>query len=233
MWKKHRSFTISFILIAILDLVIEYLDIQQGRFLVKPLICIVLMGYLVNTTKLTGNFSKLIFGGLLFSLVGDIALIFAGNGGTFFMVGLGTFLIAHILYSLAFFRDYRYDPMASKKFGHIMLFTMAIFTAGMYFWMRPYLNGMKYPVMAYMIIISIMAILAAYRYGRVNLVSFRLILAGAVFFIISDTLLAVNKFVEPFLYSGILIMATYMAAQYLITMGAVVRMVPSKERTYR
>ena len=233
MLKKHRSFTISFILIAILDLVIEFLDIQEGRYLVKPLICIVLMGYLVNTTKLTGNFSKLIFGGLLFSLVGDIALIFAGNGGTFFMLGLGTFLIAHILYSLAFFRDYRYDPQASKKFGHFMLFTMAVFTSGMYFWMRPYLGEMKFPVMAYMIIISIMAILAGYRYGRVNLESFRLILGGAVFFIISDTLLAVNKFVEPFLYSGVLIMATYMVAQYLITMGAVVRMVPSKERTYR
>jgi len=233
MWKRHLSFSISFILIAILDLFVELFDISEARILIKPLICIVLSGYLISKTRLYGNFSKLIFAGLVFSLVGDIALLFAGKSPTFFVAGLSAFLIAHIFYATAFFRDYRYNPDASKKYGHIMLIVMAIFTIGFYFWIRTYLMDLKMPVMAYMVVISLMAIMAGYRYERVNLLSFQLILAGAICFIVSDTLLAVNKFVQPFVLSGVLIMATYMAAQFLITLGALERIVFLKEKSYR
>jgi uncharacterized membrane protein YhhN len=232
MWKRHLSFSISFGFIAMLVLVFEGLDIFEAILLAKPLICLVLSGYLVSKTRLAGNFSKLIFAGLIFSLFGDIALLFAGKGGTFFLLGLGAFLLAHICYSIAFFRDYKYNPEASKKPGHVMLFVMALFTMGFYLWLRPYLNDMKIPVMAYMVIISFMVILAAYRYGRVNTISFQLIFAGAIFFIVSDSLLAINKFAQPFLYSGIFIMATYMIAQYLITMGTLGRVVSVKNKTY-
>lgn len=231
MWKRHLSFSISFGLIAILYLVIEFLNIPEARLAIKPLICVILMGYLYSKTRLYGNFSKLIFTGLFFSLAGDIALLF-GAGGNFFLIGLAAFLVAHIFYSIAFFRDYKYDPQASKKYGHLMLFVMATFTIAFYIWLRPYLGEMKIPVMAYMVIISTMAILAGYRYQRVNPLSFQLILAGAIFFIVSDTLLAINKFVMPFLYSGVFIMATYMLAQFLITMGALVRVVASKGKPY-
>jgi uncharacterized membrane protein YhhN len=233
MFKRHLGFSISFGLIAILYLVIEILDVHEGRLLVKPLICLILLGYLANKTRLTGNFNKLIFAGLLCSLLGDVALIFAGKGGTVFLIGLGSFLMAHLFYSAAFFRDYRYDPQAPKIFGHIMLFIMAALTIGFYVWIRPYLNDMRLPVMAYMVIISLMAILAAYRYKRVNLASFWLIVAGAVFFIISDSILAINMFVEPVLRSGIWIMSTYMIAQYLITMGTLARVVSMREKGYR
>jgi uncharacterized membrane protein YhhN len=233
MWKRHLSFSISFVLIGILDLFIEVFDISEARLFIKPLICIVLSGYLISKTRLYGNFSKLIFAGLVFSLIGDIALLFAGKGGTFFIVGLSAFLVAHIFYATAFFRDYRYDPHASKKYGHIMLFVMTVFTISFYIWIRPYLVDMKMPVMAYMVVISIMAITAGYRYERVNLLSFQLILAGAICFIVSDTLLAINKFVQPFLFSGVFIMATYMAAQFLITLGALERIVFLKEKSYR
>ena len=233
MWKRHLSFSISFILIAILDLFVEFFDIFEARMLIKPLICIVLAGYLISKTRLYGNFSKLIFGGLLFSLVGDVALLFAGKNPIFFIAGLSTFLIAHIFYAAAFFRDYRYNPDASKKYGHIMLIVMSVFTIGFYFWIQTYLVDLKIPVMAYMLVISIMAIMAGYRYERVNLQSFQLILAGAICFVISDTLLAINKFVQPFVLSGVLIMATYMAAQFLITLGALERIVFLKEKSNR
>lgn len=232
MWKRHLSFSVSFGLIALLYLVIEILNISEARVVIKPLICVILMGYLVSKTRLYGNFTKLIFTGLFFSLAGDIALLFVGAGGNFFLIGLAAFLIAHVFYSIAFFRDYKYDPEASKKYGHIMLFVMAIFTIGFYVWLRPHLADLKIPVMAYMVIISLMAILAGYRYQRINLLSFQLVLTGAIFFIVSDALLAINKFVEPFWYSGVFIMATYMVAQFLITMGALERVVASKGKPY-
>ena len=82
---------------------------------------------------------------------------------------------------------------------------------------------MKIPVLIYAIIISLMAIMATNRYGRTNRVSFIMVLMGAIFFLASDTALAINKFSSPYAYSGIVIMATYMLAQYYITRGALER----------
>ena len=225
MWKKHLGFSISFAVIAILNLVSESIYSPEILLVVKPLICVLLSLYLYSTTKLYGGFRKLIFTGLLFSLFGDIALMFVAKGENFFLIGLVSFLTAHIFYSIAFFRDFKNDPMASKKFGHLMLFLMGAFSLSYYTWLRPFLEDLRIPVLIYIFIISIMAILAGYRYKRVNLISFRLIFAGAIFFVISDSALAYNKFVQDFPYSGMVIMATYMIAQYLITMGAIERKV--------
>jgi uncharacterized membrane protein YhhN len=46
-----------------------------------------------------------------------------------------------------------------------------------------------------------------------------LILAGAAFFMISDSLLALNKFYEPLPFSNISIISTYALAQYSIVLG--------------
>lgn len=225
MWKKHLGFSISFGIIAILNLLSESIQSPELRLAVKPLICVLLFLYLTISTKLYGGFKKLIFTGLLFSLFGDIALMFAAKSADFFIVGLVSFLVAHIFYSLAFYRDFKNDPMASKKYGHLMLFAVGIFSLSFYAILRPYLADLRIPVMVYIFIISVMAILAGYRYKRVNLISFRLIFAGAIFFVISDSALAYNKFVSSYPYSGVIIMGTYMIAQYLITIGSIERKV--------
>ena len=77
--------------------------------------------------------------------------------------------------------------------------------------------------MIYAFVISLMAVMAVNRKGRVNTTSFNLIFYGAILFLISDSILAYNKFVSPIKFSGLAIMSTYMIAQYLITMGAVER----------
>lgn len=225
MLKRHYSFTLSFIIIVFLNLFAELGYVTDLRFYVKPLICIALGFYLYRQTNLRTGFNRLIFSGLILSLFGDCFLLFAGGSVYFFLYGLVSFLLAHILYSLAFFRDFKNDPQASKFYGHLMLFVMGVFSLSYYSWIRDYLNDFRIPVMVYMFVISIMAILAGYRYRRVNLLSFRLIYLGAIFFVISDSALAYNKFVEPYSMAGVLIMGTYMIAQFLITMGAIERTV--------
>ncbi|MFZ1584822.1 MAG: lysoplasmalogenase family protein, partial [Saprospiraceae bacterium] len=56
--------------------------------------------------------------------------------------------------------------------------------------------------------------------GMVSRVSFIMIFLGAIFFLVSDTALAIDKFAKSYAYSGIIIMSTYMLAQYYITRGA-------------
>ncbi len=225
MWNKHRAFTLIFIVIVILNLFAEFAYVPGLRIYVKPLICIALGFYLFSQTKLLSGFNRLVFAALVLSLFGDCFFLFAGSDVYFFLYGLVSFLLAHIVYSLAFFRDFKNNPSASKYYGHLMLFVMGVFSLSYYSYIRDYLNDFRIPVMAYMFVISIMAILAGYRFRRVNLLSFRLIYWGALFFVISDSALAYNKFVEPYPLAGILIMSTYMIAQYLITMGAIERKV--------
>lgn len=230
MLKDHKTFTLIFILIILLNIVAQSRDSTGLSLYVKPLICLSLAIYLFKQTKLASGFNKLILSGLVLSLFGDFFLLFAGRDVYFFLYGLISFLIAHILYSFAFFRDFKNDPQAPKLYGHLMLFVMGIFSLSYYSWIRDYLNDFRIPVMAYMFVISIMAILAGYRYRRVNGLSFRLIYFGAILFVISDSILAYNKFVEPYPLAGILIMATYMIAQYLITVGAIERVVVLRAR---
>lgn len=225
MLKRHAQFTMIFLIIASANIFAELEFVAGFRIFVKPLICISLAIYLVKKVNMSSGFNRLILAALVLSLFGDLFLLFASGSIYVFVYGLVAFLVAHLLYSMAFFRDFKNAPQASKMYGHLMLFVMGVFSLSYYSWIRDYLNDLRVPVMAYMFVISIMVILAGYRYQRVNLLSFRLIFIGAICFIISDSILAYNKFVDPFSYSGIAIMGTYMLAQYLITMGAIERVV--------
>lgn len=231
MWNNHKIFTLSFIMIALLNLLSEFWEVSDIRMYVKPLICISLAFYLFRQTKLKNGFNRMVFAALILSLFGDSFLLFAGSDVYFFLYGLVSFLLAHILYSFAFIRDFKNDPQASKFYGHLMLFIMGVFSLSYYSWIRDYLNDFRIPVMVYIFVISIMAILAGYRYKRVNPLSFRLIYGGAIFFVVSDSVLAYNKFVDPFPYAEIIIMGTYMIAQYLITFGTIERVVVLQDET--
>ncbi|HTM97484.1 MAG TPA: lysoplasmalogenase, partial [Pedobacter sp.] len=91
-----------------------------------------------------------------------------------------------------------------------------------------YLGEMKIPVIIYAITISLMGVMAFSRFGRVNSGSYKLIAIGAILFVTSDAFLAINRFMHSFQYSGVVIMATYMAAQYLITFGTIERRIKNK-----
>lgn len=225
MWKQHKSFALVFFLIIILNLMVQFGFLKDLNLLFKPLISISLTFYMYRKCNMQKGFNRLVFAGLLFSLFGDSFLIFANTDVYLFLYGLVAFLLAHVVYSAAFFRDFKNSPQSSKLYGHLMLFVMGVFSLSYYTWIRDYLNNFRIPVLVYVFVISMMAILAAYRYKRVNLLSFRLIIWGAIFFVISDAVLAYNKFVEPHPLAGVVIMASYMIAQYLITMGTIVRKV--------
>ena len=228
MFKQHKSFLIIFILIMILNLMVQSVVFEEYNIFIKPLICLSLAIYLFKECNMKVGFNRLVFAGLIFSLFGDILLLYSGSDVFLFLYGLVSFLIAHILYSSAFFRDFKNKPQESKYFGHLILFLMGVFSMSYYSIIRDYLNDFRIPVLAYIFVISIMAILAGYRYRRVNLLSFRLICFGAIFFVISDAALAYMKFVEPYTFAGILIMSTYMIAQFLITLGTIERKVVVK-----
>lgn len=223
MLKKYLKFNLLFALIFILQILAEFQQITTLRYFIKPCIVISLMVMLYVSTNLKGRFHKRLFIGLFFALMGDILLMFVWQHPNYFIYGLVAFLLGHLFYISAFYLDFRSAQELDKKGARLAIILCATFSIAFYFYLRPHLGDMKLPVMFYTFVISLMMMMAAFRNQRVNTLSFNLILFGALFFLVSDATLAYNKFVKGFDFAGVLIMATYMIAQYLITMGGVER----------
>jgi uncharacterized membrane protein YhhN len=64
---------------------------------------------------------------------------------------------------------------------------------------------------------------AVNRYEKVSRLSYWIVLAGAILFVLSDSGIAFSKFIHPFSGTSLLIMSTYVAAQYLIVAGFIMQ----------
>ncbi|QPH40392.1 lysoplasmalogenase [Pedobacter endophyticus] len=220
---KTKLFASIFALIFIVQLYAEAVGNIPLRNFSKPLIAVSLLVWLYSATRLRGRFHKRIFIGLVFALIGDYLLMYQSQTSGYFMFGLAAFLICHVYYIRAFVLDHKSNPHLKNSFFLWAVGALVIFCVGLFFYLQPFLGAMQFAVLMYAIIITVMAIMAVNRYGKVNILSYKLILFGALFFLLSDSVLAVNKFARPIPQSGILIMATYMIAQYLIVYGTIER----------
>ena len=200
------------------------LDLQLVHYAVKPIFMVLLMVFhYTQIDDRTGFFSRIVQFGLFFSWLGDIALMLPDPKGMLFIVGLLFFLIAHVGYTLAFYRNIR-DSNADFKYMKAakMAFPFAVFTGAFFYYIKDGLpEELFFPVLTYTVVISLMGIFSAWRSGHVDARSFKWILIGAVLFILSDCVIAINKFVVDFAYDRILNMGLYLSGQFMITAGAV------------
>jgi uncharacterized membrane protein YhhN len=172
----------------------------------KPLIMTSLL--LVYVRAMGKDQRMIIMAAILFALVGDIFLLFEGSE-TFFFAGLGCFLIMQLLYAF-FFKKY-YQPISPSN--KILTFGMMAFAIIFNVIFYNKLGAMQIPVMLYSIAIMVMT------YFGINQVLSPQIRLGSLFFVMSDFMLAINKFIFPSVILPYLVMITYAAAQYLIVHG--------------
>lgn len=186
----------------------------------KPFLMPTLIGYYVFSRQLK-DFSIIFLLALFFSWAGDVFLMFQQADSSFFIYGLTSFLIAHACYIFAY-RQHRSDDSIHALQGlHRVRFAFPLLLAGtgLVVILYPHLGDMKWPVLVYALVITLMALSALFRYGRTTMKSFALVFGGSILFMISDSLLAINKFIEPVALADFWIMLTYMAAQFLIVTG--------------
>lgn len=214
---------IYWLILFILNLAIHlsgiYFAIDALQMFTKPLIVIFLVGYFLTALKTqTDPIKKWILAALFFSWAGDILLMFQPTSEKFFLAGLFSFLFAHIFY-IVFFHIIRIRENIKSKW--LLLLIVVIYYGSMISFLSPYLNNFKLPVRIYGAFISFMFMLAMYMLFIKNKSAGRWMFTGALLFIISDSILAINKFYLSFQWSGIIIMLTYGFAQLFITMGAI------------
>lgn len=159
---------------------------------------------------------------LFFSWMGDILLMFQEAKPVFFMSGLGAFWLAHAFYIL----DYKKVAVASGKiYGSKYSIIQALIISGYAIFLIAVvydnLGEMKIPVILYAVVISVMLWSVFSRRGKTFPGSFYFVAAGSALFVLSNSLLALNKFWSPLPEADLFIMATYISVQFLIIQGLV------------
>lgn len=221
---------IIFAIIAGVEMSGEYLyHYHQQKvvlFASKPLLMPVLIGLLWVGTRFQTTFDKLVLTGLIFGWLGDILLMF--NDNDLFVFGLAAFLIGHIMYILAFANNIRKSGYKASGMNRFILALLPLFyLVVLYGYLYPYIVNSEtnkpflIPVSVYAVTIVTMTLYALWRIGSSNRTSVALIITGAFVFIISDSLIAINKFVEPIPYANLFIMFTYCLAQLWIVTGSI------------
>jgi uncharacterized membrane protein YhhN len=220
MKNKNILWLYLFLFAGILDIIFTANEEYSSRIFTKPLILIALWGFFIFSTKeIKGSIlRKSMSAALIFSWLGDVLLMFPD----LFLYGLGAFLMAHISYIIGF-KIAQTNPFAIGKVNFIHLFfvnlPIYIFAALVYFLINPGLGPMKVPVVIYLIVIVMMVTTARERFKKTNAISFWQVLIGGIFFMISDGVLAINMFYKQFPESGVIVMGTYIIAQFLIVRG--------------
>lgn len=219
-----KIFILIYGVILSVHLYAGYAGYQEIELCSKPalLVSLILFYFVETNNKKVGKFRNLILLGLVFSLGGDVLLMFQNLHNGYFVAGLVSFLIGHVFYLWAFTITYlnNHEIPLIKRQGWVMILVLGY---GIMFFreIKEHVGSLIGPVLLYTAAITIMLLMAVNRYGRVGKNSFWLIAVGAALFVASDSFLAWNKFVHQLPNSHFLIMATYGLAQLLIMLGAV------------
>lgn len=151
--------------------------------------------------------------GFGFSSLGDLTLegMYAAPNSTiaWFAIGLGCFLTAHIFYIALF-----WSMQPRHSFRPLLL--MLGYSAVMFQLCAPNAGTMAIAIAAYMLVISLMVWRAAcvsIFQPKANFVWRWAPLAAALTFAASDSLIAINRFVEPFDGARYAILVSYWMAQ--------------------
>lgn len=195
---------------ALLSAVVAIFAKMRGndllQYVFKPLTMLAVISLAIfNVSSPPTFYQKTIIVGLVFSTVGDIFLINAKR----FVQGLMSFLLAHVCFIIAFFSTPNL-PAAIFYLAYVIFFLAILWK---------YLGNLKIPVIVYSFALALMSWFALSRYFELNEQKSLFAFVGSVSFVVSDSLLAFNKFKSSFPLGEILILSTYFVAQWLIALS--------------
>lgn len=163
----------------------------------------------IRSSPMHSAYKYLVLSSLLISLLGDFFLMLPKGK---IIQGMSAFLVAHILYILAFTQNV-------KNYYFLILVLVFIYASVIYFSLYKKLNKLRPPVLIYVVAISIMGWLAVNRYLNFHDTKSLLVLVGGLLFLLSDSVWAINKFRKQFWSAEIIILGTYFSAQFFLALS--------------
>ncbi|MGJ8742907.1 lysoplasmalogenase [Polaribacter sp.] len=215
MRNKTKILTASSLFLSIVVLhILGLLFDDTLAFFTKPFIMISLVVVYLTSVK-KANFW--LVSALFFSFWGDVFLLFKEE---FFLFGLVSFLIAHILYIKILL-----GCLEKTSLIKVVLAAMpfVLFFTSIVFFIIDGLGEMLLPILIYGLVICTFGTLTLLKYRQAKNTENLWMFLGAILFVFSDSLIAINRFYEPKEMYGISIMLTYIVAQYLICKAMIVK----------
>jgi uncharacterized membrane protein YhhN len=163
----------------------------------------------MSVGALSSSYGKIVLAALVLSWIGDLLLTFSSRQA--FLGGLVAFLLGHVAYSVAF-GTLGVHPIV----GSIAVVVVALIALFVWRWLAPHVGDMAAPVIAYIVVISVMLVLA---FGSFGDGATWLIPVGATLFFVSDLFVARNQFVESSIVNRVWGLPLYYAAQVLLALS--------------
>jgi uncharacterized membrane protein YhhN len=207
-------------IVAVVEIIALTFEIDILHQIAKPLLMISLLIYFWDKSDKLKNEKWVSFVtlALAFSWIGDIMLLFTFKHFMFFFAGLGAFLISHFAFIFAY-KKATYKDKLNVNWSFFPFVVLAYILLMAYLTL-PYVDSViQVPLVIYGVVLCLMILAAWYRKGQTTDESFQLVVLGAALFIISDSILAINRFSHTIPFSGVAIMSTYIVAQWLIVNG--------------
>ncbi len=214
-------FRYLFVYVALMDICSHFLQWPLLHYYTKGLLIPLLALSFFDFRQPLQSPQKALLAALGLSWLGDVALLFEQRHALFFVLGLGAFLSAHVVYIWIFMRQ-RSRPVA---YFYLMLPMVLGYVAALLYYLLPAAGDLQIPVLLYAAVLMCMLLATLYRKQ-----ASRWIVAGALLFVLSDSLLAINKFVFDIPFAQAWIMMSYLAAQYALVRG-LLQAAPSPQPT--
>jgi uncharacterized membrane protein YhhN len=213
---KPKNITLFlFVVVAVIELITEIYNLRTLNVVVKPLLMPSLAVHFFFSVSKKNKLAFFVIIALMLSWFGDVFLMFQNTNPNYFVFGLVSFLLAHVTYIIIFSKSS--SGFKPSIITYSTGFSLTLFGVLLLFLLWTSLGDMKLPVLVYTIVIISMGMTTLFRKAEAA----SIVLVGAILFIASDSMIAVNKFYEPIISARFWIMITYISAQYLITIGMI------------
>ncbi len=152
-----------------------------------------------------------ILAGLVLSLGGDVCLALSHKRA--FLVGLISFLLAHVCYAVGFF-----SSAGANQWTWVSAAVAIVISVPVFLWLQPHLGAMKLPVIIYITAINVMVVGASSFLGESALVMTGrvTVFSGAILFYLSDLFVARHRFVKNEFINRLIGLPIYYAGQFLL-----------------
>ncbi|GAB3376519.1 lysoplasmalogenase [Lysobacter rhizosphaerae] len=192
-------------------------ELRWLHYACKPLTTLLIAGMVVVSPSVDARYRGAVLVGLLLSMLGDVFLMLVPTprGPDWFVFGLASFLCAHVAYLYGFCCRAR---LFARWWPFALYAVVAVVVSAV---LAPRLpEPLRWPVYAYVLILSVMAAQAAAVWARSPGRATASAALGGAFFVVSDATLAMDRFVAPFPAAVVVVLATYWIAQTLIGLSA-------------
>lgn len=205
--KLSKVLITVFLIVSILDIIAVAMEYPVMQAVFKPMIMLSLMAaYYFSAAKINPWYLL----AMAFSFLGDVLLMDKNN---LFLAGIAAFLGTQLIYIFIIKKGVKKSRARDLL---ISIVPFLIFYSLLISVLQKNLGTLTVPVMVYGMAISIFGMAALLLYLQNKNPITRMLLMGAILFIVSDSMIALQKFHAARTWYPVAIMATYVMAQFLI-----------------